>query len=806
MDTLWLDLRLAARRLLLRPGFAAAVILLVGLGVGGGSAVFTLVQGLLLSPPAGLSDPEHLVRLNPATPDGIGASTYPDYSHYRDHARAFRELFGYDFNTTTVQLRATATLMDADARFVTGNFFRGLGVRPAAGRLLDEVDDREQAENAAVLNESLRQRLFPEPANALGRSVTINGHAFTVVGIAPREFRGAAYDEAAAELWLPIWKRPLVTGRPRLDLQRTPDYVHAFMVTMGRLTAGVSHEQAQANIDALGRQLVREFPESRGAEVALTPQFGLAPAAQARILTLVRLIGGLVLIVLFIVCANLANLMLARTVARRREVTIKRALGARPARLVQEFALETLVLALLGGALGLLLAFWGARGLSAFLPFTLSVSPEPDLRVYAFTFSLALLTALACGALPALAATRGSNLQTAARATSAGAAGRTALVVTQVALSFVLLSGAAMFVRTLMRVHNVQLGFQPRGVLAIGFDLRAHGYNEETAPGMFDRLSQRLAQLPGVQAVALGSVVPLSGGRRVSSITIEGRPVNPANPLRIDNNVVSPGYFRTLQTALQRGREFTTADRAGTPRVVIINEQMARTYWPDQNPIGKRIGRGDQWYEVIGVVADTRLIDVVEPARPMFYRAFAQSYFPRMQIYVRTQGDAAELAPAARRAIAEVDPDLAPRGVDALDRVYANRIRVFTTNARLVAVLGSLALVLAAMGLYAVTAYLVAQRTREIGLRMALGAQPRAVLGTVLGGALRRALLGLLIGALAALAVVPALEHFLFELSPLDPVTFLVAGTLLGAATLAASAIPARRATRIDPRVALQAD
>ena len=808
MTSFWLELRLAARKLTRRPGFSLAVILLIALGVGAGSAVFTVVQRLLLTPPAMVQSPESLVRLAPAEQGTNGAAAYPDYEYYRDNARVFSDLFAYDGTATTLQVRLGSNASDADARFVTGNFFRGLGVVAAYGRALTPDDDREQADNAAVISTSLQERLFTSAQAALGQSITLNGHAFTIVGIAPRAFLGAAHDDVPVDVWLPMWKRPLVTGRPRLDMVRTPDYIHSFMVVMARLRTGVTIEQAQANASVLGRQLEQMHETADGAEVTLTGDFGLSPSRRTSITLLSKLIGGLAIIVMIIVCANLANLMLARAVSRQAESTVKLALGASRQRLMQEFALETMVLALIGGALGLLMAFWGARGLAAFLPFRLASPPAPDLRVFGFAFAVALVSAFLCAIAPALLATRRSAAHmTGARVTGGGAAVRTALVMTQVALCFLLLTGAALFVRTLNRVHDLELGFNPRGVLAVSLDLRSHGYDSISAPLAFERMVQRLSALPGVRSVALGSVVPLSGGRRTSSTQIEGRPVleGVRTPV-FDNNVVSPGYFALMQTRLVRGREFTVADNLAAPRVVVVNETFANRYWPGQDPIGKRIGSPQEWREVVGVVADTRTTNVTVAPVPMFYRPFAQAFFPRMQIYVRTSGDAMQQVPAVRRAIADVDPAIAPRAIDALERVHANGIRTFTANARLVGVLAVVALILATMGLYAVTSYLVTQRTREFGLRMAIGAQSGDVLRDVLGNALQRGALGVVIGALAAIAIVPAIERFLFELSPLDPYAFLAAGIPLLAAMLVATGLPARRAIRIEPIVALRGE
>lgn len=805
VSTLWFDLHMAMRRTVRRPGFSLAVVLLIALGVGCGTAVFTVVQRVLLAPPPLIQQPQQIVRLEPAVHGDIGAATYADYMYYRDNARAFSDVFGYDGTATVLQLRTDAGPAEVEGRFVSGNFFTGLRVAAVRGRMLTPDDDHEHAPNAVVIAQSLRERLF-DTRDPLGATLMLNGHAFTVVGIVPQQFRGAAHDDVPVELWLPVWKRSLVTGWPREHMERVPGLLYPFLTVMARLAPDATLEQAQANVTQLGEQLERTYEDARGAQVALMSEFGMIPQRRETVVLLSKLIGGLSVIVLIIVCANLGNLMLARAVARQTETSVRLALGAGRARLMREVMLETLLLALVGGAVGLGLAVLGARGLTAFMPFRMAASLTPDGRVFGFALALALLSAIVCAIAPALmTARRGTAQVSGARVTGGRAAARTALVIAQVALCFVLLAGAALFTRTLGRVHAVELGFNPRGVLALAFDLRAHGYDPTTAPLVYDRLRERIGALPGVQSTALGSVVPLSGGRRTSDIVIEGRPAD-AQVLTLDNNLVSPGYFATMQTRIVRGRDFTAADVENAPPVLIVNEAMARRYWPQQVAIGKRVHLGNRAWEVVGVVADTRTTNVTQPPVPMFYRPFAQAFFSRMQIYVRTTGDALALVPSVRAAMAEIDPDIVPRSVDALDRIYADRIRTFTVNARLVAVLAVVALLLASMGLYAVTSYLVARRTREFGLRMAIGAQSGDVLRDVLGGALQHGAIGVVIGALATIALVPAVERFLFELSPLDPAAFLWAGVPLLIAVLLASGLPARRAVRIEPVVALRTD
>ena len=807
MESLALELRIALRKLQRQPAFSLAVVLLFGLGVGATTAVFTLVKDLLLSPPALIADPQNVVRLNPKVTGTLGVATYADYEYLRDNTKAFSALFAFDAAVTTTRFTVDNVSVDADARFVTGNFFPGLGTPPLTGRLLQPTDDAEHAPNVAVVSERFVERYFGKRA-VPGSSVRINGQQFTVVGAVANAFVGATHDSQPVDLWLPMWKRPLITGRPREDMMRVPDNVHAFMTTLGRLKPGISLPQAQAGTDALLGPLVQLHEESRGAEVTLSPLFGLGPTRRATLVTLTKLIGGISIIVLLIVCANVANLMLSRAVARRGELAIRLALGARPSRLVQEIGIETMLLALAGTALGLLLSYWGARGLGLFLPFRLAQPITPDLTAFAFAAGIALLTGLGCAIAPAVVAARTTTLQqSSARTTSNSSALRTTLVTVQVALCFILLCGATLFVRTLREVQNVPLGFEARGIAFSAIDLRPFGYTPETSPLFMSRLVERLRTQPGITSVGMASIAPLSGARRSSSIAIEGRPADPDRPLSTHNDVVSPGYFRTLQTPLVQGRDFAETDVAGSAPVVIVNQSFAQRYWPQQNPIGKRLRRGAQgpWLEVVGVVADTRAFNVAEPPVPMFFQPYAQNFNARMSVFVRGPG-AAALVPALRSAVAELDPNVVPRTVRSLEEIYSDSVRGYTSNARLVTVLGTVAMILAALGLYALMAYLVTQRTREFGLRMAIGAQRNDILRDVLGGAAQLAAAGLAIGALGAIALVPLIEGFLFELSPLDPLAFAAAASLLTISAGVAAYLPARRATRVDPLLALRSE
>jgi predicted permease len=514
------------------------------------------------------------------------------------------------------------------------------------------------------------------------------------------------------------------------------------------------------------------------------------------------------------VCANLANLLLARATTREREIAVRLALGASRPQLIRQLLAESIISALIGASLGAVAAVWSADLVARALPLPIAIDPSPDLRVAAFAIGLGVVTGIAFGLVPALYAVRldlvrGMKIGPGTSGERARARVRSGLVVAQVALSFVLLVGGALFVRSLQRVTAVPIGFDTHRTLVMSLDLRPRGYTPERGRQLYDALLGRLRAAPGVASASMAAIVPLSGSRRAGSLEVEGAaPPADGRTYNIDTNVVTPGWFATLGIPLLGGRDFSPQDATGSPPFVIVNDAFVRRFWPDGRGVGRRLRRGpnEPWMEVVGVVGDIRFVSVGTPAVPMFFQPAAQRFDPRMKVFLRARGDDPSLGAMARAAVRGLDPAVSIPAIDRLDALYARSIGQYSLVAALVGGLGALALLLAAIGLYGVLSFIVAQETRNIGIRMALGARAEHVVRGVAAGGTRLVAIGVAIGVVAGLAVTRLASKFLFEVSPADPVSFLAAGLVLLIAALLASYVPARRATRVDPVTALRAE
>ncbi|MEJ7812522.1 MAG: ABC transporter permease [Gemmatimonadaceae bacterium] len=813
METLARDLRFAVRTLLKQPGFTAVAVAILALGIGANVSVFSIANALLLRPPALVRAPEELVRVSRVNEEGaLDAMSYPDYEYVRDRSKTFSAVAAYGAGATPLIFRSGTESEQVDGTFASGNFFSLLGVTPAVGRTFLPDDDRQGAPYVALITDALWARRFGRDRGAVGSAVTINGHPFTVVGVLPAAFRGAGVDDAPVELWMPVWARPVVTGRSEKDLVRTPNRVNTWLAVLGRLAPGATAEQAQAEVRALARQLAQAYEENRGIGAAVTREFAADPTARATLVTLVRLLAAVAAVVLLIACANLANLMLVRASARGREIALRRALGATGGRIARQLLTESLILALAGAGAGVVVGMWTGELVLELLPLSVAVEPTPDARVLGFALLLAVVTGVTFGLAPALRAAR-PDLALAIKG-SPGRAGarsglRSSLVVAQVALSFLLLVGAGLFVRTLQRVRALPMGFDVDHVLVLSLDLRPYGYTDSTGTPFYRELLGRVRALPGVRSASLDADAPLAGSRSSTRIQVEGVDAPPGEEsFSINTNTVASDYFRTLGIPLIAGRGFTDRDDAAAPGVAIVNEVMARRFWPGASAIGKRIrlGARSPWLEVVGVVRDGRHYSVREDPVPMFFLPFLQAYEARMQAVVRTTGDPAALTPAVRQVVRELNANLAITSVRTLDALYGRSVQRYRVNATLVGALGALALALAAVGLYGVIAFVVAQRTREIGIRMALGAGGGHVVRQVVRGGMRLAVLGVAIGAVGALAATRVVTRFLFGVTPTDPAAYLLAASTLLVAALLATYLPARRAARVDPLVALRAE
>lgn len=812
------DLRYGIRVLFKSPGFLAAAVLSLALGIGANTAIFSLVNSVLFRP-LPVKDSEQLVRIY--TNDGerdSNPSSYPDYVDYRDQSEVFSGLIAN--SPMRVSLGDSGEVELVWGEMVSGNYFSVLGVTPILGRALLPEEERDPGANpVTVLSYGLWKRRFGGDPGLVGKTIRFNGHNFNVVGIAPEGFTGT-FVGFAPDFWVPVSMQPQV-WLPGSDLlnRRTSQWLYL----VGRLKPGVSLEQAQSRMNSLAEQI-----QQANGQTDVKKSIALFPANQVRvfpgvdsILTVVStvlmvLIGS----VLLIACVNVANLLLARASTRRREIATRLAVGASRMRILRQLMTESLLLSLMGGALGLLMAYWTTNLLMSFrlpTPISLSLNMRPDLRVLGFTLALSVLTAFVFGLLPAAQAAR-QDLVSGIKdgAASRGPWGkrvRSMLVVCQVALSLMLLICAGLFVRSLQNAHAISPGFDVDRVMALSFDPSLRGYSAAESLRLSQQLIERVSALPEVQSATLSTGIPLTLEIRLEGVVIEGHePAAGRSPTFIDMNAVGPGYFKTMGIPLLRGRDYTFNDGPDAPKVVIINEAMARRYWPNEDPLGKHFrlsGPQGASLEIIGLAGNSKYRTLGEDPIPFMYLPLLQQYEPGdssqgVTLLVRGAGNIKALLMPVRQEVQALDANLPIFNVQTL----IDRISVSFMLPRVAAVLfgafGFLGLLLAMVGIYGVLSYSVNQRTHEIGLRMALGAQQSDVLKLVLKEGMILVGIGILLGLLAALALTRVLASLLYGVSATDFLTFTVILLLFVAVALVAILIPARRATRVNPTITLR--
>ncbi|MGH9753594.1 MAG: ABC transporter permease, partial [Blastocatellia bacterium] len=646
----------------------------------------------------------------------------------------------------------------------------------------------------------------------IGKTVNVNAYPFTIIGVAQAGFNGTETGEIF-DLWLPLTMQARIMAQAE-DRLRSRD--KRWLVMIGRLKAGAQLEQAQKEFDILAAQLRQEYPqEHRGlAGIHLSPHVGLGPLDYP---TVARFLGtalAIVGLVLLIACANVANLLLARAAARRKEVAIRLALGASRMRIIRQFLTESLLLAAMGTALGLLLPLYAKdRLLSLFPPLAAeALNFQPDLRVVAFTLALSLGATLLFGLAPALQASKPDVVpELKETAMTGGPRGRRLsgmLVVAQLALTTTLLIGAGLLVRTMQRLAAIDPGFATESVLALSLDLRSQGYAEAKGRQFYEQLKEGVAALPGVESASLASVMPLGWGSPEHAIFIAGQePPAPDRPLRADYNVVTPDWFRTMGIPLVAGRDFTAQNKADAPGVAIVNEAMARRFWPERNPVGQRFEVGEKQrriVEIIGVARNSKHRTLDEETRPVMYIPLSQQYEAQMILNLRSAVEPLGQVAAVRRVAQHLDPNLPLFEIKTMAQRVNESFWPTRTMSKIVVIFGAIALLLAVVGLYGVLSYTVAQRTREIGLRLALGAQAGDALRLIIRQGLRLALGGVALGLIVAFALTRVLTGFLHDVSATDPLTFVVTPLLLIAVALLACYLPARRATKVDPLVAIR--
>jgi predicted permease len=823
MNALLQDLRFGARMLAANPGFTLVAVLSLALGIGANSTIFTVVNAVLLNP-LPVKDASTLVSVFTTDDRNRGngqlfaflQTSRLNLEDYRAQNTVFSQLATY--NGLALSFSGRGEPEQVFGEMVSGNFFDVLGVTPSRGRaFLPDEDVVPGQKLVTVLSDAFWQRRLGGDPSVVGSTLTLNGHAFTVVGIAPPGFKGANAIVSPA-LWVPVMTHPQVA---RGFLQENIDSRRALLFNaVGRLKPGVTLEQAEANLKTIADRLAREYPnDNAGRNVALKPlaESTINPGFRENFVRAGGLMMTVVGLVLLIACANVANLLLARASARQREVAVRLSLGASRARLVRQLLTEGLLLAVLAGALGLLIAYWAQGVLWSLRPPALpadAIDLTPGARVLAFTALVSVLTAVVFGLAPAFTSSR-PDLVAELKQRAGGSAGsnrpwslRNLLVAGQVALSLVALVGAGLFVKSLGRAQRIAPGFDHERLALLTVDLGAQGLNEEQARAFHRRMLERARALPGVEDATLASGVPLFQGGFLRTVFPEGTDASDRkNGRLVQLNTVEPGYFRTMGIRLVRGRDFTEADHADAPHAVVVNETMARQFWPDQEPLGKRFQFfGQDWLnEVVGVARDGKYNFIGEDAVPHIYLSLRQTYEPAVSLHLRSADPAAALG-LARQQVQEMDRSLPITNVFTFATILDQSLWAPRVGAYLLGVFGLLSLLLAVIGIYGVMSYAVSQRTRELGVRMALGAGQSDVLRLVVGQAALVAGIGIVVGLALSLAATRLVANLLFEVSARDPLTFVGIPLLLAAAALLASLKPAWRATRVDPTIALRSE
>jgi len=809
LDSLLRDIRYGVRGLLRAPGFTAVALVILGLGIGANTTIFTLVSSLFLQSPPGVADPDRLVRVNRTSEYSNSSSlSFPDYEYYRDNNSVFSGLAATGAEPVLVMLRSPSGDVQAATTLVSGNYFAVLGVRPALGRFfLPEEHETPGARPVAVLSYGFWSRELGGDSTIVGSEVDINGHRFTVVGVAPPAFRGVSPLGSSPDLWVPLMMQPVVMPAASDMLRRVPGQIQVWLQGIGRLRPGVALAGAQANMTALAKQLEEVDPENEGHGAGLTEHFQYRPTVRERLVSLTRLLLIVTGFVLLIACANLAILLLARASTRERELGVRRALGAGRQRIARLLVIEGLLLACLGGVAGMGLAIWTADAAAALLPVSLNVSVRPDLTVIGFTLGLCVATTLVFALAPAWTATRTDIAEVIKGASRAVRPSRfrSALVVGQVGLAIVLVCGAALFLRSFTSAQAVDPGFELADRLVLEFDLRNQGYSEDEGRRFIRDALERVGAMPDVASVTTTRMVPLGRGVWSGSFLAEGvEPPGDQPYFDAGFNAVGPGYFETIGIPLLAGRGFTTRDDAGAPGVVVVNQALAEMIWRDESPIGRRVGGDGEWFTVVGVARNASYYELGETPQPQLYVPVLQRYVPRVNLLVESRGSAKGLLRPVQAELRTLDPRLVIAAARTLEDVFAGTLGNYRVLATLVTIFGTLALALAAVGLYGVLSYLVAQRTREFGVRIALGARREQVIRMVLGRGLKLALLGIGGGALVGWFAARTVRGFLFGIDPHDPVTFAAVPAVLAAVAALAAYLPARRAASVDPMKAIR--
>ena len=802
MNSILQDLKYSIRTLAKSPGFAAVAILTLALGIGANTAIFSVVNAVLLRPLPFKNSAQLVLMRETYKQVGNVSVSYPDFLDWRQQSHSFAAMSV--INNVGFNLSGVTQPENIGGYAVSPNFLELLGVRPVLGRDLLPSEEKPGTAPVLLLSYQLWQSHLGGDPGVIGRSITLDGRSFSIVGILPPTFR--FLDRTDVLVPIGVFAADFTDRGERGDMD-----------VVGRLSSGVVLSQAAVEMETIAARIAAQYPQSNHGFGAHLESFREAFTGDTRLAVLV--LFGAVVFVLLIACVNVANLFLVRGAARAREIALRLAFGASRGRVIRQMLTESLVLAFCGGILGIILGAWGISGLGYLLPAESlqTMGVRMDFSVFLFAAAMIVLVAFAFGLIPALHATRPDLQETlkeggrSATSSSAQHRLRGALAIAETALALVLLVGAGLMLKSLYHLIQVSPGFQPARVLYMEMDLHSDQYSKDPAIlNFWQQVLDRVRVIPGVESSALGTAVPLTGNHQRSDITIEGLPIpGPGEFPHPDRHTISAGYITTMGIPLLRGRNFSDADNETASDVALINSTMARRFWNDGDPIGKRFlwghpGKDEKWITIVGVVADNKLYGLDNPARLEVYSPYRQRPSADMSLLVRSAVDPASLTSAVRAAVATIDKDQPIFNVHTMQQLVDDSISTRRLTLVLLGIFSSLALILAAIGIYGVMAYTVALRTQEIGIRIALGAQRQDVLRLILGQGARIAFLGVAIGLAAAAALARLLSSLFFSVSATDPLTFAAVAVLLVAVALLACYIPARRALRVDPIIALR--
>lgn len=813
VDILWQDLRYSLRGLRKNLGFTAIVVLTLALGIAANTTVLSWISATLLSPIPGVARTSDLVTIDRGDRNGYATPpfSYPDLRDLSERTQTFSRILGY--HNDYMSLTGVAKPERIFGALTTASYFDVLGVRAILGRtFLPEEGTPGAGRAVIVIGYAVWQNHFAGDPQIVGKTIQINRHPYTVIGVAPRDFTGCATG-LRAELWIPLPMDRDVWGGNRIDYRGS-----VWLNALGKLRAGVTKNQAEAELNLLMQGIVERFPEDhrdRSNEISLDPLWRSPFGLNGFLYRVLPMLLGLAGVLLLLACANVASLLLVRSVGRRREIAIRIGMGASTTQIIRQFLIESLLLGLLGGTAAIAIAMWTSRSLVAFFPpsnLPLTNDAHIDQRVLFVTLAVSILAAIVFGILPAL---RASSLPvqdvlkeeaTSVSLTLHKSRLLSGLVVAQISLSLVLLVCAGLFTRSLQKAQQTDPGFEASHMLLASYDLSPAGYTLVTGTAFNRQVLARLSALPAVESVTLADFSPLSFSIHSDYLQIQGYVPQPHEWMEISRAIVGPNYFRTLRTSVISGREFTEGDMPDSQFVAVVNQAFVDRYWPGENAIGKQVTDGGARFTVVGIARNAKYRSLTSPTEPVIYLPIYQAFRSAKEttIHLRTTGDPLAIASSVEDTMHQLNPELPLFNVNPLSVTMQLGSLVGRVAATFAASFGLLAMLLAAVGIYGVVAYSTRQRTREIGIRVALGAEKRGIYRLVLGQGFRLTLAGLVVGTVLAVAFTPLLKAQLFGVTATDALTFTSVGLLLAVVALLACHIPARRATRVDPMVALR--